>query len=895
MPESAYIEGESVAEASEQTFHLLSFDFGFSLTSIREAMGWPLSDPVLIFALAMLTLLIAPLLMSKLKMPGLIGLILAGAVIGPNGLGVLDRDATIVLLGTVGLLYLMFVAGLSLDLDQFISYRMRSITFGLLSFCIPQGLAVWLSMQLLGFSPARALLLGSIVGSHTLLAYPITRRLGIANNRGITITTGGTFITDLLSLIILAVVIAGTKENLDPSFVDLFSDKHLWINFGGHLALYMIGVVLIIPRLGRWYFRHIQDAPTIDFVFLLSVLFASAYLATLAGLAPIIGAFIAGVLLNRLVPNNSVLMNRVNFVGDALFIPFFLLSVGMLVDFRVLAEKINIWLYAGMFTALVVVGKGLAAKLTQWLFRFKASEGWTMAGLSIPQAAATLAVTLIGFEVGLFTADVVNAVVIMILLTCMIGPWLVERYGRIIAAESATEPVVSAATAAQRILVPLANPETMEPLLDVAFMIRDPKSSEPVYPLTIARDGSDVEQEVAQGDKNLSHAVVHAAAADVPVQPVTRVDLNISAGIIRATKELRISQIVIGWAGNHPATRQWIFGSVLDHLLQNCPQMIMVCRFRHPLNTSKRIVMAVPPLADREPGFELVQQAVRQLAGQLGAKLVVLTPESHTDRIKQRMSNGSRLKPTVESLPAWSRLLGHLSQQIDVKDDLLILLSAREGRLSYHPSLAAIPGRIIQTHPEASLITIYPSEIDRQNHASMMNLTQMTKPTVVLPTRSNYSLKDANHTPLYLAKECFQLQLGPISSEEAIERLVKPVFPNAPDLTRQIVRALLQASREYSTEIRPGVILVHAHVNQVQKPMLLVGTSKPGIPFPKVRQPANIMLVLISPKKQGDDRHLQSLARIAHLVHEKDLMETLYKIRDPQEALSLLKSAPLDP
>ncbi|RMH68240.1 MAG: cation:proton antiporter, partial [Bacteroidetes bacterium] len=481
-------------------------------------MDLPVTDPVLVFALAMLIILVAPVVFTRLRIPGLVGLIVAGAIVGPTGIGLLERNETFELLGTVGLLYLMFVAGLSIDLNQFAKLRTRSLVFGLTSFVIPQTLALLLGTQLLGFDLPQALLLGSIVGSHTLLAYPIASRLGITKNNAVIMTMGGTMVADVLSLLILAIVVALIEGASGPGF---------WLRFTLLMLLYAAGVVFLLPRLGRWFFRTVRNQADVEFVFLVAVVFLVAYLASWANLAPIIGAFLAGLVMNRLVPENSPLMTRVRFVGNALFIPFFLISVGMLVDLRVLVSSLTLWERALLFTGLVLGGKLAAAMLVRQVYGYTAVEGWVTYGLSTPQAAATLAVTLIGFELGLFDGTTVNAVIVMILLTSLVGPSVVDRFGRKLAVQETTRPY-EPTQAPQRILVPLANPEHVEALIDIALIVHDPKSEQPIYPLVVVRDEEESGAPVAAAEQILSRAIVHAAAADVPVQPLTRIDLNVA-------------------------------------------------------------------------------------------------------------------------------------------------------------------------------------------------------------------------------------------------------------------------------------------------------------------------------------------------------------------------------
>ncbi|MEM6336405.1 MAG: cation:proton antiporter, partial [Bacteroidota bacterium] len=357
----------------------------------------PLTDPVLIVAITMMILLIGPLVFERLRVPGLVGLIVLGALAGPSVTGLLERDATFVLLGTFGLLYLMFTAGVTLDLGEFRRQRGLALAFGVLSFSIPMGLALLIGPRLLGYGWPAAALLGSIVGSHTLLALPLAQQLGIAKNRALVIATGATLVTDLVSLLVLAVVQGVVSGDAGPTF---------WLSFAIGASIWGVLVMVGLPRVARSFFYRVRREDDAAFAFLLASVFLAAWTASLVGLAPIIGAFLAGIALNQLIPKRSPLMTRLRFVGDAILVPFFLVSVGLLVDVRVLGS-LEVWGLALLFTGIVLVGKGTAAALSIPLMKFSVPEGLTVAGLTMPQAAATLAVTLIGFDIGLFSQTAV--------------------------------------------------------------------------------------------------------------------------------------------------------------------------------------------------------------------------------------------------------------------------------------------------------------------------------------------------------------------------------------------------------------------------------------------------------------------------------------------------------
>lgn len=817
-------------------------------------LSLPINDPVLIFAIVMLIILLAPMVVQRLKIPGLVGTILAGTIVGPSVLGLLERDQTIILLGTVGLLYLMFMAGLSIDLNKFEKNRNKSLSFGLVSFLIPQLAALPVGMLLLDFSLASSLLLGSIVGSHTLLAYPIANRIGITKNTGVTMAMGGTIVTDTLSLLILAVVANSLADDTGLTF---------WLTFAGLVVAYTTLILLGLPALGRWFFKNVRNQTNTEYVFMIALLFISAFLADLVGLAPIIGAFLAGLTLNRLVPESGTLMSRVQFVGNAYFIPFFLISVGMLVDVRVMAESWEVWAQTGAFTALVIFGKGFAAKLIQWIYKMSPEEGWTIAGLTIPQAAATLAVTLVGFEIGLFTQTSVNAVVLMILITCLIGPSLVERFGRQVALKEAGA-AYNPQDAPERILVPLANPQTAEALMDIAMIIRRSNSTEPLFPLTVARssESADTDARVAESEKMLSHAVVHAAAAETPVLPVTRIDMNISNGITRAIRELRISHVVIGWNGEISA-RQLIFGTVLDQLLDESKQLIMVSKVLHPINITERIFLMVPPYLDREHGFAGAMSTIKNMVNEIGAKLVVVTSRNNHQTLKKVVEKTDpELEASYIVLEAWSDLLKDERIQFKDEEDMLILLSTRNGTVSWDASLERLPRIIAQNYPGVNFLTIYPAEVGpEENIQSFVTFDSMQDIPDIHNEHVNFELDD-------------------MDARQALRELMSKRFEANPvELTEIIDKVLTQEIDNLPGEL-PGVVLTKSRSASIDKPALFMGISPNGIDYPDVEEKVKLLFVLISPATYSTQRNIRTLGNIARMLGHKKTYKKLMEARN---------------
>lgn len=666
----------------------------------KELLTLPITEPVLLFAFLLCLILIVPPLFVRMRLPGLVGLLLAGVVVGPNGLNLVARGNTMILLGTIGLLYVIFIAGLEIDLARFKKYRSRSLVFGLLSYGIPQVFGTMLGLGL-GFSWLAAILLGSILGSHTLLAYPIISKMGLGKSLPVTTAVGGSLLCDILAMTVLAVVAGASQGSVDTGF---------WFKLLGSMTLY-VGVILwAVPRLGQWFFKNLGAGRDQEFIFALTTLFVVAFLARVAGIEPIIGAFLAGLTLNRLIPEHGLLMNRIKFVGNSLFIPFFLLATGMLVDVKVLLSEPDAWVVAGGIIGTLLLTKGIASWMAGAFYGYTAAERWVMFGLTTPQAAATLAATLVGLKLGLLTVTTVNGVIVMITVTNIIGPYLAQRFGRKVAHEVALHPE-RMEEAPERILVPIANPETANSLMDLALMIRNQNHHEPIFPLMAVKTGEeDVEAKVVRAEKMLSHAVVHAASVDIPVFPLTKVGVSVASAIAQASLETRTSIMVLGWNGQQ-SFEQKIFGGVIDQVLFQTSPMVFVSRILHPINTIRQVVVILPPDSEHHPGFLAATRKILQLCQHVSAKLEVWPVSSDGGAFGHVLkSSNLTLEVAYTPLGHWDELTPRLAS-FGTSDTLVVLFSPRHGGMSGQPILERLPN-ILANDPKLNFVVLYPSEIE---------------------------------------------------------------------------------------------------------------------------------------------------------------------------------------
>lgn len=815
----------------------------------------PIRDPVLVFALAMCVILLAPSMARKLKLPDIIGLILAGILLGEHGLHILERDETMVLLGTVGLLYIMFLAGLEIDLDQFIRHRRDSIIFGMLTFLIPITVGTLAARYLLSFSLPAAILLASMFASHTLLAYPIVNKLGITRNRAVTAAIGGTIITDTLALLILAVIAAAALGDLTGWF---------WLQISLSLVVFVLVISFGVPPLARFYFRRYSDRGTLDFAFVMAIGFLSAYFAQLAGLEAIIGAFFGGLALNRSIPLQSPLMSRIHFAGNAIFIPFFLLSVGMLVNIGRLAGSAYIWLVGGTMVVTALITKwGAAIVAGRWL-RFSPAESRVVFGLSVAQAAATLAAVFVGFRIELFGEEVLNGAIMMILVTCIVSPAFVDRYGRAIALEEDVTPL-KPGDAPLRILIPMANPDSTSVLMDIATMIRRPQSPEPVFPLTVASQHGDVEKQVANSERMLGHAVMYAASAGIPVQPATRVDGNIANGITRAVKELRISTIIIGWTGT-PSRNRPGMGRVIDQLLRDNTLSLLVCRLLHPVHVTQRLILLCPPLLEREPGFGETIRMIKQLASQCSADLHIHAIQREIKHLQPRLEK-IRPQAAIEyhdmTEAQWKqRDFGAIQPD---KNDVILLLSTREGRLAWNPAMRSLPLHLAERYAATNLVVVYPAEQE------IISVSE--RPETLLAADRTF------------------LQVSPMPLPELLQKMLQSFFPDRAVLANT-VEQLTSAAQAGAIEMAPGLSLIHAHIAGVNEPLILLSTCRSSFELGP-SQSASALVVLLSPKSRPPEHHLRTLALIAKMIQQEHCVERLQKAHSFEEVQAAIKPSAL--
>ena len=688
----------------EQIWQTLTKGWSFVIHGLSPSvLEGPITAPVPVFLIIIAIMLVAPLLFERFKLPGIVGLILSGVIIGPNGLGMLERDSTIVLLGTIGLLFLMFMAGLETSLNDLKYNADKAAIFGIATFAVPMVLGT-AAMLWLNYSLLAAILVASCFASHTLLALPVVSKLGIMRSQAVTVTLGGTLITNILALLVLAIVVKAHQGNLTLGF---------WLFLIPSLCLYTFATLWGVPKVGRWFFRQFGHDEGAEFTFVVASLLVVSYAAELIAIEPIIGAFLAGIAITQIIPQLSPLMNRIQFIGNTLFIPFFLISVGMLVNPSVLLQEPRSLLVSGVMVGVAIVAKWIPALGSGKLFRFDHSSSMVVFGLSIAQAASTLAAITVAYQIELVDQLTVNGTIAMILVTCIASPWITQRWGQTLKSgrgtkapepQTLTHPSRSSSPR-YRILVPVANPNTEDNLLQLALLLAKTTQGT-LLPLHILLDneGTIAAAAKTQQDQLLANAEMIAHAAVTDVEPIARIDDSIDKGILRTAQERKANLIVCGWKG-YSTYRDNFFGSAIDNVLRRATVPVLLTRFTHPIKTTQRVFLAVDEASLSASSFPQLLNLSQTLATELKASFCLLQVMSGSRRAPDRAVTAS-LDSDISIQRIRTNFNSYISRNLTA-DDLLILSAKTNADFLGLPTLEIGSESIAHHNPALSLIVVH--------------------------------------------------------------------------------------------------------------------------------------------------------------------------------------------
>ena len=665
---------------------------------------FPITDPTLIFFVVLLMILLSPIIMGRLRIPHIIGMVLAGVLVGKYGLNILGRDASFELFGRVGLYYIMFLAGLEMDMEGLKKNRNRVMVFGMLTFLVPFAMTYFMGVSLLGYIPLASLLLAAIMASNTLIAYPIVGRYGLTRHTSSTLSVGSSMMALFMALIVMASIVNSFHGNGGILF---------WLLFILKFVAYCVGLIMVIPRVTRWFLRRYSDA-VMQFIFILAVVFLSAALSDAVGLEGIFGAFMSGLILNRFVPKVSPLMNRIEFTGNALFIPYFLIGVGMLINVRLLFAGSKILWVVFCIVFFGTLGKAVAAYLAARIFRMSWLAGHMMFGLTSAHAAGAIAMVMVGrrLEVApgqyLFGDEVLNGIVIMILFTCVISTVITERAAQRLRLQEKEDQNMMKNLDDEKILIPVKYPEYSDNLITMATLMRNPRLKRELVALNVVYDDVNMRHNQAEGQRLLDHLCHLASASDVPMVTQVRVAANIANGIKHAFKEFQASEILMGLHFHKEINRSF-WGEFTRSLYNGLSRQIIVTRILQPLNTIRRIQVAIPSRAEFEPGFYRWLERLARMAGNLECRIAFHGRNETLQLVNEFIRNRfPSVRAEYEEMAHWKDL-PTLGSQVR-EDHLFVIVTARKGTISYKTAMERLPEELNKFIKGKTIMIIFPDQ-----------------------------------------------------------------------------------------------------------------------------------------------------------------------------------------
>jgi len=657
----------------------------------------PFNEPVIIITLVLVILLIGPVFFERIRIPSIVGLLISGAIIGPHGFNLVSPDLEFNLLGTMGLLYLMFLAGLEIDLIDFIENKLKSIFIGLATFALPFIIGYFTSRYLLNYKEITSWLIAAMLSSHTLISYPLLGRLGVVNKPIVTIIVGATIIADILALVAMELItnFADAGFNFDSLFL-----------LGLHFLLLFFTVFIVFPRLAKFFLNKYEGDLGVQYIFVLVILFSSALVAYLLDIEPIIGAFFSGLVLNRLVIGSSPLYKRIEFIGNNLFIPFFLISIGILANFKVYLNEPYQLLLLMVLIVAAFAGKYIAALISRLFVKTSKNETNLVFGLSVSRAASAIAIILIGFNMGIVPETVLNNTVILILVTSIGSSYITQRAGKkLLIGEE--ESINEDSKIKQKILVPVANPSTMKNLLEFASLIKKEDNSSPIYPLSVFTNKNQVRDKIDKSQQKLLD-VINSLHSDISFETTSRIDNNITNGIVRAAEEVVATTIVIGW-NKSKTPFHILFGNVLNNLLDKTERMVIVLKTPTSFSQVKRIILLCPENAQYERGFHLWLDTLIFFIKKLQLKIVADCSSSKTIEAIHHYLTGAGVSKYFDLDN--NEINRHISDSIhNSSSELIIFVHSRNKTVSHNKHYEQVMNDSMSRFSKNNIVIIYPEQ-----------------------------------------------------------------------------------------------------------------------------------------------------------------------------------------
>ena len=819
----------------------------------------PVSDTAGIFFVILALILLAHFLSEKLRLPGLVGLIAAGALVGPFGLGIVSKTMAVEHLGDIGLVYAFFLLGVDVDFAKLRRTRGLHVGYGVLLVFLPLGLVAALAAFLFGLAPMKAVFLGLVIASQSLVPAPALQKLGLGKSRPLLAAEGATTATEASRVAALVVLCYAFRRHDAPL---------AWLPGLGIFSAAVVVLGLLLPILASLFFKRAKANDTVEFVFVLALAFLCSWAGRLAGLEPFAGAFAAGIMLGRFFPERSSLEKRLRFMGDWLLVPFFLIFLGMSLDFRDMPSD---WraLEIGAFLSVVVLGcKYIAALALRPFARFTANEANVAFGLTASQALSAIAAAGVALRVGAMDEISVAGVVLASLLTFVAGSVAARISGSRLAIAEA-QRAGAAVDAPERVLVGLSNPGRLDHLIDLAFMFRRRGSTEPVIPVSIIPESEDNEIELSKAEALLAKAIVKGSEAGVPMAPATGSSVSVAEGIRAISTEKAASLIVLGWS-RAPKFSRAIFGSVIEQVLDGSPALVVVARLAKPARDISRTILVLPPLIERHPGYGRGLQALSVFLSRTGSHLSIYAQrpngQAARDAASRLRARGQIQVSELDSL----KEVGPSARSSTGGNTAFAIFCARPGGLAWHPAVEKLPHSLEEEFSGSPILLFYLPE---------------------LPVVSEARAEETQEAPRDLFAAALAAgRVKPAMQETAVvdgvRELLRSAFGDSRKVLGRLSSQFTEIAQKAPIELEPGVVLLHAHVPDVSEPLVFFGARPEGFRILALDAPARVLVVLCSPESLPPEAHLATLGDIARLFKERDLAGLLLAAKSASELVS---------
>lgn len=649
----------------------------------------------------LLVLLLAPIVFRWLRVPHIIGLIVAGMFIGEHGFNLLARDASFELFGQVGIYYIMVLAGLEMDMGSFRRHGRTGLGFGALTILIPFFLGFIVAFWVLHFTATASLVISCLLASHTLVTYPIVSRYGLGKHPSVVYGIVATALASFTALLVLAVVVQTHLGN---------SGWLHWTLFALGIMVYVAAVAYSFPKISRWFLRRNED-PVTQYIFVLAMVFLSAFFASTVGLEGLLGAFLAGLVLNRTIPHGGPLMSRLEFVGNALFVPYFLIGVGMIIDVSVLLGSVSMLWLCAIISITAIFSKWIAAWVMQRLTHGLPAEREMMFGLTNSHAAGALAIVMIATEpsLNLMDTQMLNATVVLILLSCIISSLATNKAARRLAIQT-TEMELNRGSYHGKCLTALAYPQTVDNLTQLSMMIRNPRIGDSLMGLAVSMDDDPDDLLRLQGQQNLEKAREIAAAADVKMSTMSRVSSNVASAIAHTMREVDAGEVILGLHETDDGRPAGELGVVTKSILNSTHREVLLVRLLMPPGTVRRIIVVVPPQAEYEVGFYKWLEHICRIGEQTGQPMRFHACGDTSQYIQDYMkTNHPLVQCEVMSEKGMGALLVRLPSEVNA-DHLLVIVTSRKGFISHTTAMSSLPAVIARSFAHTNIILLYPDQ-----------------------------------------------------------------------------------------------------------------------------------------------------------------------------------------